>query len=261
MTTTPTPTRPESPAPVRIDPRIRERRREVIRQAGRRRLRVLLVVSVVLSTAGLAFLVVTSPVLDLDRITVTGAQHVTVAQVRAASGVHLHDHLLFVDTGAAKRRVEQLPWVRDATVRRDLPGTLRITIVEYRPVAYVRVAGGVMLVAANGHVIDRAATPPPHTVEVVGVRRAPNVGELLAPPDAAGVVSQLPATLAQQIAAIDVRGDGLALDVRGNGEIRLGDAGNLDAKAASALAVLSQLAGSHFSYIDVSNSNQAVLHA
>ena len=45
----------------------------------------------------------------------------------APRGVRTHDHLLFVDTGAIARRVEQLPWVEHATVRRDFPGTIVIT--------------------------------------------------------------------------------------------------------------------------------------
>lgn len=251
--------RPDGALKVRIDPRIRERRIEVIRQAGRRRLRVLLIVSIVLSAVGLAFLVVTSPLLDVDRIPVTGASHVTAAQVRAASGVHVHDHLLFVDLSRATRRIEQLPWVRSATIHRDLPGTLAITVVEYTPVAYVRVPGGVMLVAANGHVIERTKTAPPHTVEVRGVRLAPSAGDLLAPPDAAGIVGRLPAPLALRIGAVDVSGDGLALDVVGNGEIRLGDSSDLGAKATSALAVLTNNGAQRFRYIDVSTPDRAVL--
>jgi cell division protein FtsQ len=246
-------------APVRIDPRIRERRIEVTREAGRRRLRVLLVVSIVLSTAGLAFLVVTSPVLDVDRVVVTGADHLTKAQVRAATGVHTHDHLLFVDTGAATRRIEQLPWVESARVQRRFPGTLDVAVKEYVPAAYVRVTGGVMLIAANGHVIARAVAPPPHTVEVRGVRRAPNAGELLAPPDAAGIVGALPAALAQRVAAIDVGGDRLALALIADGEIRLGDSTDLASKSASALAVLGHLGAARFAYIDVSIPGRPVV--
>jgi cell division protein FtsQ len=249
----------EAGAPVRIDPRIRERRIEVTREAGRRRLRVLLVVSIGLSAAGLAFLVVTSPVLDVDRVVVTGASHLSNAQIRAATGVHTHDHLLFVDTGAATRRIEQLPWVETARVRRSLPGTLDVAVKEYVPVAYVRVTGGVMLIAANGHVIARGAAAPPHTVEVRGVRRAPNAGELLAPPDASGIVGRLPAALAQRVAAIDVGGDQLALAVAGNGEVRLGDSTDLAAKSASALAVLGHLGATHFAYIDVSIPSRPVV--
>jgi len=261
MTTTPTETRSDTERPVRIDPRIRERRIGVIREAGRRRLRVLLVVSIVLCTAGLAFLAVTSPLLDVDSIPVAGAQHVTAAEVRAASGVHIHDHLLFVDLGRVKARLEKLPWVSGATVHRDLPGTLSITVIEYTPVAYVRVAGGVMLVAANGHVIDRANAAPAHTVEVRGLRRAPLAGELLAPVDAAGFTGQLPAALAARVGAVDVSGDGLALDVVGNGEIRLGDSSDLGAKASAALAVLGQIGAAHFAYIDVSTPDRSSSHA
>jgi cell division protein FtsQ len=247
--------------PVGIDPRIRERRIEVQRQAGRRRLRVLLVVSSVLSAAGLVFLTITSPVLDVDHIRVAGTQHVTVAQVGAASGVHVHDHLLFVDAGAVARRIEKLSWVEHASVQRDLPGTLKITIGEYTPAVYVRVAGGVLLVAASGHVIAQAKAAPPHSVEVRGVRRAPGVGGLLAPPDAAGVVARLPGALRELVVGVDVSGNGLALDLAGGGEIRLGNTSDLDAKAASAQAVLAHLGSAHFSYIDVSTPYRPVSHA
>jgi cell division protein FtsQ len=248
-------------APVPINPRIRERRIEVQREAGRRRLRVLLVVSSLLSAAGLTFLAVTSPIVAVDHIRVSGAQHVTAAEVVGASGLRYHDHLLFVDAAAAAHRIEQLPWVEHASVKRDFPHTLRINVSEYAPVAYVTVAGGVMLVAANGHVITRAAVVPAHTVQVLGVRQPPAAGQLLAPPDAAGVVAQLPAALAPQVAAINVGGSSLALELIGGGEIRLGDASNLVAKAASALAVLGHIGTASFSYIDVSTPDRPVSHA
>jgi cell division protein FtsQ len=259
MTTTPT--QSPSQTKTRINPRIRERRIEVQREAGRKRLRVLLVVSSVLSAIGLAFLVVTSPVLDVDHIPVVGAQHVTGAQVRAAAAVHRHDHLLFADTGAIARRVEQIPWVEHASVQRDLPGTLKITVTEYTPAAFVRVAtGGVVLVAANGHVIAHANAAPAHTVEVRGVRQAPGVGQLLSPPDAAGLAARLPDALGQQVAAIDVSGSGVALVLASGRQIRLGSADDLDAKAASAQAVMAHLGAQCFTYIDVSTPNRPLSH-
>ena len=217
--------------------------------------------SSVLSAAGLVYLTVTSPLLDVDAIRVTGAHHVPVTQLRAASGVHVHDHLLFVDTAAVERRLERLAWVDHASVRRELPGTLKITVDEYVPAAYVRVPGGVMLVAATGHVIARARLAPAHSVEVRGVRHAPGAGELLAPPDAAGVVPRLPGALANLVVAVDVSGSGVALDLAGGGAIRLGNTSDLDAKAASAQAVLARLGTTAFSYIDVSTPDRPVSHA
>src|SRR5262249_38815041 len=152
------------------------------------------------------------------------------------------DHLILVDTAAVAHRIERIPWVRTAKVRRELPGTLRITVSEYTPVAYVPVIGGVMLVAANGHVIARAGVAPVGAVEIRGVRSAPAAGDRLAPHDAANIVPRLPRALAGEVEAVDVGGSGFALELRGGGEIRLGNSSNLAAKAASARAVLDYLA-------------------
>src|SRR5262249_53451085 len=140
------------------------------------------------------------------------------------------------------------------------PGTLAISVREYTPAAYVRVAGGVMLVAANGHVIARVTAPPAKTIEIRGVRQAPDIGQQLSPADAAGIVQQLPDELAIQVAAIDVSGNGPALVLARGGEIRLGTAGDLAEKSAAALAVLQHLGDQTFSYIDVSTPLRPISH-
>src|SRR5437879_3611381 len=108
--------------PISIDPRIRERRIEVIREAGRRRLRITLIVASTIVVLGLAYLAVRSPLLDVDHVRVNGARSESAADILAAARVHLGAPLLFVDTGAVARRVEGLPWVEHASVHRDLPG-------------------------------------------------------------------------------------------------------------------------------------------
>jgi cell division protein FtsQ len=241
-----------STTPVRIDPRIRERRIEVTREAGRRRLRIALVVTSVFVVLGLAYLTVESPLLDVDRVEVTGAIHAPAQDVVRAAGVEPGRALLRVDTAAVARRVERLPWVERAEVHRDLPGTVRITVSEFRTAAFVRAGGGAaLLVADDGHVIAHVRSVPAGVVEVVGVRRVPAVGELLSPPDAPGAVAHLPARLRAQVRAIDLGGEGVALRLAAGGVVRLGPLDDLDAKGAAALAVLDRLAGRGFSYIDV----------
>ncbi len=245
-------------APVRIDPRIRNRRIAVQRAAGRRRLRILLVVMALFCALGIAYLVVTSPVLDIDRVRVVGADHVTADEIRAAAQVHLHSALLFANTAAIAHRVERLPWVAHATVKRSWPGTLEISVSEYPPVAYVRTGTSVLLVAPTGVVVARATTPNAGAVEVRGVRQAPAIGESLSPPDAASVMGQLPSALASQVVAVDVSEPGLALDLAHGGEIRLGGTNDLDAKSSAALAVLAHLGSTSFRYIDVSAPDRPV---
>ncbi len=259
--TAPTVERPTGVAPadasVEIDPRIRERRVEVRRALGRRRLRVLCVAASIVVLAGLAMLTVYSPFLDVAHVRVAGAHHVTAGEVRRAAHIGKRDALFFVDAKAAARRVESLPWVRSATVRRDFPDTVRIRVREYTPVAFVRSSGDVVLIADDGRAIARVPAPPPGLMEIRNVRHAPAVRELLSPPEAGAVVSQLPSELAPHVVALDVGGEGLSLQLADDGTthggaIRLGNADDLAAKNAAALAVLAQRHDTPFAYIDVS---------
>jgi cell division protein FtsQ len=237
---------------VPIDPRIRERRIEVIREAGRRRLRITLVVASTIIVIGLTFLAIRSPLFDLDHVRVTGARRESASDVQAAARLHHGDPLLFIDTGAVARRIEQLPWVERAVVHRDFPGTLSIAITEYVPTSYVRRSdGSAVLIASNGRAVALARTAPATGVEIRTVGLPPAVGSLVSPPEAADVVRRLPDRLAALVRAIDV-GDPFALELASGGQVRLGTLDHLRAKGVAALGVIDHLAGQPFDYIDVS---------
>jgi|tagenome__1003787_1003787.scaffolds.fasta_scaffold20893464_2 cell division protein FtsQ len=268
MTTTPTQERPQVRTP--IDPRIRDRRVEVIREAGRRRLRITLAIASAIVLMGVAYLAVHSPLLDVDHVRVTGTRQVSAADVERAAHIHMGAALLFTDTGAIARRVERLPWVEHASVQRDFPGTIGIAVTEYAPTAFVRVApNAVALVAANGQVVAKVPGAPAGTTEIVGMHTAPKVGAMLRMPGAANVMQRLPKRLAVQVRAIDVGGQSAALvlegtasttatcaqqigGVQGAPQVRLGSFNRSRAKGFAALAVLDDLAGRPFTYVDVS---------
>ena len=105
-----------------IDPRIRDRRIEVLRTQGRRRLRWAIGLIVVGAVVAAAWLVTHSSLLDVGRIRVTGAQQAAPAEVQHAAGVGRGDPILFVDTGAVEHRVERVGWVDKARVERNLGG-------------------------------------------------------------------------------------------------------------------------------------------
>jgi cell division protein FtsQ len=242
----------ERPARPAIDPRIRERRIEVIREAGRRRLRVTLILASAIVVLGLGYLTVHSPLLDVDHIRITGAQRERTSDLVAASGVHIGAPMLWVDSGRIAHRLEQLPWVAHARVVRDFPGTIDIKVTEYVPTVFVRVAPDrVALVASTGRVIAFAASPPAGAIEVTGEPTAPEVGSLLSPPGIARASLALPGRLRAEVTAITVR-PSLTLTLRNGGpQIRLGSLAEMQSKGVSALAVLDQLGGRSCQYIDV----------
>lgn len=145
--------------PVVVDPRMRSRRIGVLREAGRRRLRnmTFVLVGVAVLVAGLAAL--RSPLLDVDRVTVTGAENTSMQDALDVAAVERGRPLVSVDTGGIARRLEQLPWVATARVGRSWPGTVTIRITERRPVAQVRITDSrVAVVDAAGRVL--AIGPP-----------------------------------------------------------------------------------------------------
>jgi cell division protein FtsQ len=235
-----------------IDPRIRERRIEVKREAGRKRLRVVLGAIVAFVVIGTGYLTVESPLLDVDHIRVTGVQHLDAAAVERAAGVQPGAPLLRADTRAVAARIEALPWVASAKVSRALPATLRITVTERVPVAWVRRDDAhVVLLAADGTAIVDTDAPPAGLVEIRGARRIPATGARLTPARAAGAAAAMPPELAARVVAVDVTADATTLVLGGGAEVRLCTATDLAAKGAAAVAVMQQLGDRSFSYVDV----------
>ena len=71
----------------------------------------------------------------VDKITVTGRQRTRMADILAGVGVERGNSILSFDTDAAKFRIEQLGWVRSASVRRVFPDKIYVEITERRPFA------------------------------------------------------------------------------------------------------------------------------
>jgi cell division protein FtsQ len=110
-----------------------------------------------------AIAVVRSPLLDVDRIVVTGAARTGPDAVVAASGVDRGDRMVGVPLGRVAERVRRLPWVATATVRRSWPSTVRIEVRERVAVAAAPAqGGGWILLDADRWEAGTAAEVPAH---------------------------------------------------------------------------------------------------
>jgi cell division protein FtsQ len=235
-----------------IDPRIRERRVAVVRAQGRRRLRWLIAIAAFAILVAVGWLVIHSPLLDVDHVRVTGTQLVAPGDVRRASGVRAGDPLLFVDIGAAERRVEQLPWVDEASVERRLSGELVVNVTERRPDVWARKApDSVALIDGRGRVLADAPEAPAELPELSGLSTVPPAGQDITPRAAVGVLDQLPSELGGRIARVVTDGAAVTLQLGDGPELRLGPPTRVQAKARAALAVLGTITGGPPAYVDV----------
>ena len=241
-------------ATARVDPRIRARRVAVVRAQGRRRLRVLVIAATAAGVVIGAWLLVTSPLLDVDRIAVRGAGGVPDEAIRSAAGIEAGDALLLLDLGAVERRVEQVPAVLEAHADRELPDRVRITVVEREPAAWgSRGDGTVAILDRTGRVIaDAAADAPPALPEVQGLARLPAAGRTSTRGgDATGVLDDLAPELRVRVAAVAASGGVVVLRLDDGVEVRLGPPRGIAGKARTALAVLTTLGDAPVAYVDV----------
>ncbi len=257
----PKPPRPKrarpTPAPKRtaagpaIDPRLRDRRVEIKRAEGRRRLHRVVAVLVLLGLASGAVAAVFSPLLDVDQVRIVGPglSPERRAAVQAAAAVDAGSPLLFVDTGGVEARVEDLGWVADARVARHFPGTLTVSVRPRLPVAWAGAAdGSIRLVDPSGRVVATSPTAPEGLPELLGADPA---AAARVAPDAAAVAGAIPARFRPLVAAVVVADGQAALRLTTGTEVRLGAPVEVTAKVEAADAVLRTLVFRAPIYVDV----------
>ena len=81
---------------------------------------------------------------------VVGTHELTPAQVSFAAQVPIGVPLARQDLDAIAQRTTTLPAIEAATVTRDWPSTITVTVVERRPVLAVRQPEGYVLVDKSG---------------------------------------------------------------------------------------------------------------
>jgi cell division septal protein FtsQ len=158
-------------------------------------------------------LVVTASPLQVNKIAVRGNVRLSSGEVQALTEGLRGSSILLVDLEAYRRKLLESPWVADVGLRRVLPGTVELFILERRPVGLCRLGDDLFLIDRQGTVIDQFG---PKYVEF----DLPIIDGLVGPPVgarptidperaelAARVIEALAARrdLAKRISQIDVR--------------------------------------------------------
>jgi cell division protein FtsQ len=128
------------------------------RSAWHARLRLVraVVVAGALGVAGYAAVhaIADSGVLRISRIDVRGNTRLSAGEVLALVDDLKGQSMLAADLATWRGRVCGSSWVRDATLRRSLPSTIEITIVERQPMAIGRIGSELFLIDEDGTIID-----------------------------------------------------------------------------------------------------------
>jgi len=104
----------------------------------------------------------------IAQLSVAGRRQLSGQDILAVAGVTQRTSLLFLDVDAVRSRLEESPWIAEASVRKLYPGRLLIEIKERVPFALWQQDGKVSIIAADGTVLgplkDRRFTGLPLVV-------------------------------------------------------------------------------------------------
>jgi cell division protein FtsQ len=169
--------------------------------------------------------------LRIATVSLSGQRQVSREEIFAAAGVTDHSSLLFLDVADARAKLEAIPWIAEATVRKLYPDRLQITVTEREAFALWQMNGKVSVVAADGTVVSgeverRLATLP----FVVGKGAATRARDFLA------VLDNYPAIRDQVRASILVAERRWNLRLKNGIDVRLPDT-----DIETALATLTRL--------------------
>jgi cell division protein FtsQ len=239
-----------------IDPRLAERRTAVIREQGRKRLRVLIVGAAVIVVVVGGWFLLHSAVFSARSISVTGNVHETASQVAAQAGLAGHPPLLDVNTAAAASRIERMPWVQTASVNVSWPDSVHIVVTEEKPRFVAREPGGSWAwLDANGRVLEVSRTRPTQLL-LLSVPIAPRgPGTRLAAQDQVGlrVATTLPRSFASQVTGVTIEPGGwVQLTMTTPVLVDIGSTAQLPAKYEDVSSILAGATLHNGDVIDVS---------
>jgi cell division protein FtsQ len=111
-------------------------------------------VVVLYATSRAVNLLTAAPALKIERVLVHGNRQLSQRDVLVLLHGLRDSNVMLADLDGWRKRLLRSAWIKEASLRRELPGTIDITIAERDPLGIGRINDKLYLVATDGVVID-----------------------------------------------------------------------------------------------------------
>jgi cell division protein FtsQ len=208
------------------------------RSVRRRRLLALaLLVPIVLATA--AWAITYTPLFDAKHVRVNGAVSLRANDVRALAQVDTSTNVFHLEPDTVTARLLSDPWIASATVAKDLPDTVVMTVVERRPVGVIDTSGEESVLASDGTILPASAATGQTLTGLPAVRAGLGSPDDAQRAAAAALLSALDPVVEQRVKDLSVGQDlSETLTMRDGVTVDAGTPGDESAKATALRAVL-----------------------
>lgn len=164
----------------------------------------------------------------VKEVNVAGHNHVTPAQILETAGIRSSTSILFLNADEMRARLEALPWIASASVRKFYPDRIDIAVTERQGYALWQMNGEIKVIARDGIPIAPYSDDPRYLSLpiVVGEGAQEHVAEIV------DALARLPALKEQVRAAIRVADRRWTLKLRNGIDVRLPEEGIEEALVA-----------------------------
>tara|TARA_B100002052_G_C15873087_1_gene595658 strand:- start:1653 stop:2330 length:678 start_codon:yes stop_codon:yes gene_type:complete len=193
-----------------------------------------------------------SSLFDVDEIVIEGVSIELEGEVIEAADINKGKPLLEVNSSSSSKRIEAIPWVREARISRSWGGTITIRVSTREPVAAFLSEEGWVVVDIEGRVLDKEDELPYDLLPIEEEVGSLSIGEWA--PEQVIPLIQVAGTISTELTG-DVSsikgGNQIELLLFGGGKILFGDSSDIEEKALAAATILSQVDQSSVLHIDV----------
>jgi cell division protein FtsQ len=111
-------------------------------------------VIVLYATSRFVSLLTAAPALRIQKVAIHGNRQLSQRDVLGLLHGLRDSNIMLADLDGWRKRLLRSAWIKDASLRRELPGTIDVTIAERDPLGIGRINDKLYLVATDGVVID-----------------------------------------------------------------------------------------------------------
>ena len=200
---------------------------------------------------------------DVRKVVVSGNQHASAADLVALSQLHRGQTIFSVPTNLVRRRLEEHPWVKYASVRRAFPHTIQLVVEERQVIAWAQHPSDNSRVAvAEGGVIVGKHESVSSSMELVGAETSGwNLGDVLYDSRVADLLTSLHGSLCQlAVRSVDVTDlRSIELILENDLRVRLGDIARMRDRLTELEALCREIEIEGYELIDVRFGGEATL--
>ena len=125
-----------------------------MRKMKRRQRKQLALLTVIVLVASVIAIILLTPAFNINKIEVHGNSVLKDEQIIRMSGITKGVNIFGVSLSEAKDNIKSMGYVESVKIKRSLPSTIRISVVEEVGVAYLKADEGFVIITADGRCID-----------------------------------------------------------------------------------------------------------